>query len=76
MLRRSTVSEELLIDIVIACKSEFIEMSDLDVQTKFCLYLLIKTTVCGLMSRFDGGSKVVNAECETVVLLSLKIHGS
>ena len=70
------VSEELLIDIVIVCKSEFIEMSNLDVQTKFCLYLLIKTTVHDLMSRFDEESRVVNAGCETVVLLSLKIHGS
>ena len=75
-MRRSTVSEELLIDIVIACKSEFIEMSDLDVQIKFCLYLLIKITVCDLMSRFDEESRVVNAECETVILLSLKIHDS
>jgi len=73
-LRRSTVSEELLIDIVIACKSEFIEMLDLDVQTKFCLFLLIKIIVCDLMSRFDEESRVVNAECETVVLLSLKIY--
>ncbi len=32
--------------------------------------------VRGLISRFDEGNKVVNAGCETVVLLSLKIHGS
>ena len=32
--------------------------------------------MCGLMSRFDEVNKVVNAECETVVLLSLKIHDS
>jgi len=70
------ISEELLIDIVIGCKSEFIEMLNLDVQTKFCLYLLIKITVCDLMSTVDEESKVVNAECETVVLLSLKIHSS
>jgi len=70
------ISEELLIDIVIACKSEFIEMLDFNVKTKFCLYLLIKITVCDLMSRFDEESKVVNVGCETVVLLFLKIHDS
>ena len=51
-------------------------MSGLGVQTKFCLFLLIKVTVHDLTSRLDEESKVVNAECETVVLLSLKIHGS
>ncbi len=61
---------------MITCKSEFIEMSDLNIQTKFCLFLLIKVTVCDLTSRLDEESKVVNAECKTVVLLSLKIHDS
>ncbi len=61
---------------MITCKSEFIKMSDLNVQTKFCLFLLIKITVCDLMSRLDEESKVANAECETVILLSLKIHDS
>ncbi len=32
--------------------------------------------VCGLTSRFDEESKVVNAECKIVILLSLKIHDS
>ncbi len=51
-------------------------MFSLNVQTKFCLFLLIKITVCDLISRFDEESKVVNAECKTVILLSLKIHDS
>ncbi len=76
MLRSSTVSEELLIDIVITYKSKFIKISNFDVQTKFCLFLLIKITVYDLTSRFDEESKVVNAECKIVILLSLKIHDS
>ncbi len=75
MLRSSTVSEELLIDIVITY-SKFIKISNFDVQTKFCLFLLIKITVYDLTSRFDEESKVVNAECKIVILLSLKIHDS
>jgi len=75
-LRSSTVSEELLINIVIVCKSKFIKISDLNVQIKFCLFLLIKVTVCGLTSRFDEESKVINAECKIIILLSLKIHSS
>ncbi len=38
--------------------------------------LLIKITVCGLTSRFDEESKVVNAEYKIVILLSLKIYDS
>ncbi len=51
-------------------------MSNLNVQTKFCLFLLIKITVHGLTSRLDEESKVVNAECKIVILLSLKIYDS
>jgi len=61
---------------VIACKSEFIKMINLNVQTKFSLFLLIKIIVYDLTSRLDEESKVVNAECKTVILLSLKIHDS
>jgi len=75
-LRRSTVSEELLINIVIVCKSEFIEMLNLDIQTRFCLFLLIKITVCSLIPKVDEESKLVNAECKTVIWLSLKIYDS
>ncbi len=38
--------------------------------------MLIKITVCGLTSRFDEESKVVNAEYKIVILLSLKIYDS
>jgi len=61
---------------VITYKSEFIKIFNLNVQTKFCLFLLIKITVCDLTSRFNEESKVANAEYETVILLSLKIHDS
>jgi len=61
---------------VIACKSEFIKMINLNVQTKFSLFLLIKIIVYDLTSRLDEESKVVNAECKTVILLSLKIYDS
>ncbi len=61
---------------MIACKSEFIKMINLNVQTKFSLFLLIKIIVYDLTSRLDEESKVVNAECKTVILLSLKIHDS
>ncbi len=51
-------------------------MFNLNVQTKFSLFLLIKIIVYDLTSRLDEESKVVNAECKTVILLSLKIHDS
>jgi len=51
-------------------------MSGLNVQIKFNLFLLIKITVHDLTSRLDEESKVVNVECEIVILLSLKIHDS
>jgi len=50
------------------CKSESFEMSDLDVPIKFCLAFKIKAIVLGLISRFEGGSKLVKDECEIVVL--------
>ena len=43
---------------------------------KIYLSLLIKITIYGLTSRFDEESNVENAECKTVILLSLKIHDS
>ncbi len=65
-----------MIDIVIACKSEFIEMSDLNVQIKFCLFLLTKIMIHDWTSRIDEERNVENAECKTVILLSLKIYDS
>ena len=38
--------------------------------------MLIKITVYDLTSRLDEESKVVNAKCKIVILLSLKIHDS
>ncbi len=58
------------------CKSESFKMSDLGVHTKFCLTFKIKAIVLGLISRFEGRSKLVKDECEIVVLWSLTIHGS
>ena len=51
-------------------------MLSLDVQTKFCLFLLTKIMIHGWTSRVDESNKIVNAECKIVILLSLKIHNS
>jgi len=48
--------------------SESFKMSDLGVHTKFCLTFEIKAIVLGLISRFEGESKLVKDECEIVVL--------
>jgi hypothetical protein len=50
------------------CKFESFEMSDLGVHTKFCLTFEIKVIVLGLISRFEGESKLVKDEGEIVVL--------
>ena len=56
------------------CKSEFLNISDLDVHTISCLVLNTNAIVLDLTSRFDKGIKLVKEECEVGFLLSFAIH--
>ena len=56
------------------CKSESLNISNLDVHTKSCLVFDTNVIVLGLTSRFDEGIKLVKEECERVFLLSFAIH--
>jgi len=56
------------------CKSESLNISDLNVHTKSCLVLDTNVIVLDLTSRFDEGIKLVKEECEMMFLLSFAIH--